>query len=512
VYLLETIEAWASFLMEPLECRLLLSAATLPPMAGVPWVRDAGDGGVIVAGVWPDYTSLNIVRVTSTGALDPTFGHGGLIRLADADGIDQILVQTDGKLLVLTDPLQGAAPTLYRFNHDGRADQSFGSGGRFTLPDSCQGWGATMALSGDGRIVVASPSESAEGDRTDLMILRLGAEGQLDASFAAGGVVVRHYADELAAVSSIFISDAGEVSVNAYDWVGTADVFPRLRADGSFVASSGEEGVVTLPPAYGLLETPDDQIVSVDLINDGGGTNVLLHKFGIDGAPDPLFGEAGHASLHTGWAMLAMDPLLMSDRRIMLPFFTGNGIAGGEEIIAVNPDGSEDVNFADHGRLIFDDDASLVHSEMDFAQTRDGGLVEAHFTSPAADAPVEGLATPTQLVINRVGTDGRPIATFGVNGKIVLDIDPTGADVPVDDPAPESDPSTPPDAGSADEPSDVLVSDSADSGASGAVGAPEPAASEFFAESSNPDAPASLFDLSGDGSLLGQRDDSLFSI
>src|SRR5262245_61260472 len=73
----------------------------------IPLGDDAGqdmllqpDGAIVTAGFFNDQVAL--VRVTSTGALDATFGTGGIVTTSVNDGAATAMArQSDGKLLVV---------------------------------------------------------------------------------------------------------------------------------------------------------------------------------------------------------------------------------------------------------------------------------------------------------------------------------------------------------------------------------------------------------------------------
>src|SRR6516165_6968009 len=73
----------------------------------------------------------------SAGALDPTFGNGGIVTTSTYNGapVGNVAIQADGKVLATSTPnnsrgIEEAAVT--RFNSDGSLDTSFGNGGTAT--------------------------------------------------------------------------------------------------------------------------------------------------------------------------------------------------------------------------------------------------------------------------------------------------------------------------------------------------------------------------------------------
>jgi uncharacterized delta-60 repeat protein len=83
------------------------------------------DGKILLSGNAFTNTPLTAtVRLLATGALDPTFGDGGISEQTVANGVNAIALQPDGKVV-----LAATGPTVIRLNQDGTPDPSFGSGG-----------------------------------------------------------------------------------------------------------------------------------------------------------------------------------------------------------------------------------------------------------------------------------------------------------------------------------------------------------------------------------------------
>jgi uncharacterized delta-60 repeat protein len=139
------------------------------PDAGDPAVKleriDAlatrGDGSIIVAG-WADGT-FRTAHLTDSGALDPSFGDGGVAR-ATALAVSAATVDAQGR--VVAAGTDRAAPRsragVARFTVDGSPDTSFANGGIRWFPASeAEIWRA-LDIAPDGRIAVAG--ERAPGE------------------------------------------------------------------------------------------------------------------------------------------------------------------------------------------------------------------------------------------------------------------------------------------------------------------------------------------------------------
>jgi uncharacterized delta-60 repeat protein len=145
-------------------------------------------GGIVAAGSDhgdPDGegTSFILARYTPAGALDPNFGHGGVVEtfFSGIDELAGIVVLPSGKI-VATGTGEGdghgddeSRMVLARYKRDGSLDSSFGTHGR-VISDGQLDWvGGPSALQ-DEKIVVAGS-----------VLARFTANGRLDKTFGKSG-------------------------------------------------------------------------------------------------------------------------------------------------------------------------------------------------------------------------------------------------------------------------------------------------------------------------------------
>src|SRR4051812_33816746 len=118
----------------------------------------------------------------------PSFAAGNGIVTTDISGTglgetaNAIVVQADGKILV-----SGSSPAgqfVARYNADGTLDASLGAGGIVTRSGAS---GNGMVVQSDGKIVVVGTSSN--GADTDIALVRYDRNGTIDASFGSSGSV-----------------------------------------------------------------------------------------------------------------------------------------------------------------------------------------------------------------------------------------------------------------------------------------------------------------------------------
>ena len=233
------------------------------------------------------------------GQLDPTYGTGGVASVElDGEGCFASVLQPDGKVVLVGN--QNLYPNrqlaLVRFDTDGTPDPTFGVNGVSVITSGVndpQPHG--MVVLPNGKFIV---SGFVNGLPHFLGLVRLNADGSLDTTFGAGGVldVPITGAYKVALQSDGMILVAGNTAgLSSGADFGVA----RYDADGVLDTTFGTAGLAradltSFDQAYGLSVQPDGRILVV------GGTNggPLVSRFGVarflpDGTLDPTFGIGG---------------------------------------------------------------------------------------------------------------------------------------------------------------------------------------------------------------------------
>jgi uncharacterized delta-60 repeat protein len=235
---------------------------------------------------------LAFVRYLETGALDPSFGTGGMVQtdLTGPDGEDSangLALQSDGKLVAAAVGDFWGEPefTLVRYASDGILDQSFGTGGIRKFQD--HGWANAVAVQPNGRIVAAggSPDLLARVTADGTPDPDFGTEGLVTPSFHALGVALQ--ADgKIVAVGGPYVARY----LGADDVVGVpAPVRPLTALETYPNPSRGEITFVLHAPTPGLA-------VGVEVLDVAGR---VLKRW------EPRLHAAGSLALH--WDRLADD-------------------------------------------------------------------------------------------------------------------------------------------------------------------------------------------------------------
>jgi uncharacterized delta-60 repeat protein len=283
------------------------------------------DGKIVVLGFntggFSGSAGTDVVRFSSNGSLDTTFGNGGvattgIISLPDSSGI---VIQPDGKILV-------ASGELFRLLPDGTLDSTFGSGGQSHVLGG--DLANTLALLPKGKILVTSESFFPSSG----FLSRYSSTGSLDTTFAIGGQLgTTGPAHALLALSNGEFLVGGNLSNSVlHGPIGFA--VSRYQAVGASDAKFGSHGgVVTLVPNFpavltagmGLQSTGD--IVTLGTASAGTSQVFALARYTSSGVLDPTFGSSGTVTTSFGTSVIAAGGLaIQSDGKIVAAGSYGN--------------------------------------------------------------------------------------------------------------------------------------------------------------------------------------------
>lgn len=291
-----------------------------------------------------------IWRYNANGTLDASFGVGG----SEGDGsitpadyiIHDLALQPDGKIVIAATRLLGIGISNYdflvtRLNVDGTVDNTFGTAGSGRTVVDIEGnddFSNSVALAPDGKIIITGFSADTGPSNNEflsaLALVRLNANGALDATFSPGG------SDGDGRVRATFANGGGDVAVlpdgqilvlgAAGDFASAVVVLARYSTTGTLdptFAPGGADGDGVLTTDFGLgqrveaesvLVAADGKILvagSVGPFNPRTAQDFFLARLHSDGGPDTAF-NGGSAVVTTdfnsggdqlGGAVLAGD-------------------------------------------------------------------------------------------------------------------------------------------------------------------------------------------------------------
>jgi len=288
-------------------------------------------GRVVAAGAhtlisgfeWPHFA---VARYTDTGALDTTFATGGKALLTNVDGkAFAVVVQVDGKVVAggyVWSLVTGGRFALVRLNVNGALDTTFGSGGIVItdFPSSTAEYVNALAIQTDGKIVAAGRGTSSTSGKL-FALARYNTNGTLDPTFNGTGMVLTNLpltTDEEALALTIQPSDS---KIIAAGWgqrsTGAVYVLARYNTNGTLDTTFAAGGSSTMD----IATTYDEAIPAVAVRNgkilaagrgavdvpggcpaDGGLCHppttdyyLTVARYNSDGSIDTTFGSSGKA-------------------------------------------------------------------------------------------------------------------------------------------------------------------------------------------------------------------------
>jgi uncharacterized delta-60 repeat protein len=275
------------------------------------------DGKIVVAGGTDsadDDVDFALVRYTTTGALDPGFGTSGRVitEIGPADdAVAAIALQADGKILVagITDNGHDSDIVLLRYLTNGSLDTSFGAGGKvITALSSENDIAFGIAVQPDGRIVLAAASDPFNNG--DFVALCYRPDGSLDTRFDGDGIARIEFGAGIDSAAGIALQEDGRIVLTGQSWTGSHFDIAVARLFGTSNLVKGTAADDTLAGASG-----DDTIKGnggVDILKGGAGT-------------DMLYGGTGNDKLTggTGADKFVFDTALASNKDSIIDFKPG---------------------------------------------------------------------------------------------------------------------------------------------------------------------------------------------
>jgi len=344
-----------------------------------------------------------------------------------------LLALTDGDWIVAGASNSNVA--LMRYDNNGFLVDTFGSNGKVLTDLSNSDTSArALALTADGKLLVAGYSDIDGNSINDFTLLRYNPDGGLDPTFNAntGRVsttinnqdskayalnIIKDYLDQ----DKLLVTGATVNSAGGLDFA-----LVRYNLDGTVDESFGTNGIVTLRinQLYGVANSviiqPDKKIVVAGYSDTGSASNFILARFDSEGVLDTSFG-AGNDGIVTQTNDVSLDSVnevcstaIQADGKLLVAGSSYKGINQGYDFTLMRYDqfGVLDPTFGTGGVVTTD-----FNSSTDFARSiivqHDGKLVVAGYSHNGNYGYDVALA--------RYTTEGNLDISFGNAGKVLTD-------------------------------------------------------------------------------------------
>ena len=354
------------------------------------------DGKIVVVG----FTRLShyaldrvLVRYTVTGKLDPSFGRGGRVVTVDQEGetASAVAIQPDGKIVVAG--RSGNHLALLRYTTRGTLDPSFGSGGKVVPDLPFLDVEYQLALQRDGRIVAAGTGgeeylRTSDFADADFLVARFTSNGTVDTSFGSGGVAQTNFGgdDELTAIA---IQPDGKIVA-----AGSSDddfALARYTAAGKPDTTFGRGGKVSTrgaDGAFALAIQTDGKIIAAGTF---AFHDFALLRYTMRGRLDATFGAGGKVVTNLGaddegaWAVA-----IQNDGRIV----AAGDSRGDFALVRYTTAGKRDPTFGKGGQVL--NRFGGADSVSGLALQKDGKIVAAGSSNSGDDRGNFALARYTK--------------------------------------------------------------------------------------------------------------------
>src|SRR5712691_9288914 len=164
----------------------------------------------------------------AAGDLDPTFGSGGQVTTdfyRSTDIAFAVALQTDGKLVVVgqtytNNDYTGEDFAIARYNTNGTLDTTFGVNGKVTTDfPGLAAVASSVVIQPDGKILVAGGAFPDFTFLGDFELVRYNADGSLDTSFGAGGIVTTSFPGQGSYAFALALQSDGKIVAAGTDFV-----------------------------------------------------------------------------------------------------------------------------------------------------------------------------------------------------------------------------------------------------------------------------------------------------
>jgi uncharacterized delta-60 repeat protein len=379
------------------------------------------------------------------GKLDETFGKKGFtVFQKDVSSLGfsnkNTVALPDGKILIASDYIDDAQPDNYfarvvRLDVNGNFDNTFGTKGQAVIDF---GLNETllfgMETQPDGKILLTGLQTNDVTNTLGAFIVRLTADGKLDATFGTKGIAIISEKGQLTAGIALAVQSDGKIVVaGATGNIATQNVDGavfRVDKDGKLDKTFGTNGffkmldtTVDFPVEYLLNLT----LMSSDVILIGGiagdqNEDVyqgLLLKLSKDGKLDATFANKGLKYIS------GLDPAdlvyfggveVLKSGKLLVQVTVDDNITTETQLIRLMANGTEDPTFGTKGTLTTTYNNEDFNSAMDLKILPNGQILTS----------VESINSTNDAFYNcvsRFNSDGTLDKKFGTAGVSLMEID-----------------------------------------------------------------------------------------
>ena len=363
----------------------------------------AGYGSSTLPGVEKDDLNSMITRFNANGGVDLSLNKTGYLELnlGKNDTIQAMVPQTDGQLLLACSI--NSAPTLLRVSSDGKTDPTFGVGGKATLvlADLSALSVDAMKLQNDGKILVAGV-EAGKG-----YLARFLANGKLDLSFGGTGHVyldgASYTLDWINPAVLEVQADGKIVLAGGTGYPKDAFVAVRISSDGKLDKTFNQTGTLRLDDtevlgATGIAIQTDGSIVFSATKND----DAVMVRVNANGILDRSLSVSNSADASVNFNGGGAPIVLDNNAKIYDPDLQGKSYQNTRLVIERAGGANTQDVFSGAGNLVIAEGKVHLKGVVIGSYTQENGRLEIGFGEAANEDSVS--ATLRQIAYENLNT------------------------------------------------------------------------------------------------------------
>ena len=371
------------------------------------------------------------IALAAPGDLDTTFSGDGKVTTdingGREDGVNEIALQTDGKIVVVgwrNNSATGNDFAVARYHPNGSLDTTFSGDGKLLTNFGADDVAEDVAIQSDGKIVVGG-MRCLDGTFPDLQcdvaVARYETNGTLDSTFSGDGKVRIDFGGNSNGFwGGLKIQPDGKIVMSGWMWNGVHSDFVvyRYNTNGTLDTTFSEDGRARINFGSGPVDWANDLALQTNgKIVVGGfscdnisfeNCDFTVARLDANGALDTTFSGDGRQTINFGASDFSDSVAVQANGRIIL---SGNKYAvtsGSCALVRLNPNGNLDTTFSGDGRVVTSFGAGVYSSCNDVRVQPNGKIVAAG-----------GAGGDFALV--RYNANGTLDTTFSTDGKVRID-------------------------------------------------------------------------------------------
>jgi uncharacterized delta-60 repeat protein len=365
--------------------------------------------------------------VAQNGTLDPFFGNGGKVvtRVGDSISVaNAVVLQGDGKIVTAGYSfLSGkSAFTIARYNTDGALDSTYGNGGIAHTLIGDESKATTVALQPDRKIVAGGYYYDDSLSNQYFTVARYNTNGTIDSTFGNNGIATAYFPATIAQIRKLVVMPGGRIITAGYKNQGfqNTPVFAQFLSSGTLDTAFGNRGLMELNMTISsgsslwvndMVLTPAGKILAT-IEAQGFTPDFLTVRLWPNGRIDSTFGNNGkvETDLNNISGDLSTTIAQLPDSSFIVAGYALKNSYYPIAIVKYHANGTVDSTFGTNGRVLLEilNDAAMPTNVL---------------LMPGGSFLVTGYsyASTRDFFISKFSAAGKIDSSFGNNGIASID-------------------------------------------------------------------------------------------